>query len=603
MLRGSGTRCAIVTFMMVYRSQARRESTRRRLRDLIDVVERWPAVPSHDQVTTALIELGELESGVADARQPERDDLTEVTQEWRGATWCAADELWAALGHGRTPSTNPISLIECLHRLETLPLPQFIERRVSEGFAYYGLSPDMYVDATLRLLDARTPRPALVIGIRSIGTTLSAVVAAGLQRHGVEVQSVTVRPRGHPFNRQLRCGHRLLDRWLRAAGAGAEIVVVDEGPGLSGSSFVSVVRLLTQIGVPLDAIVLMPGWDPEPSRLRSHDARTWWPRLRKVPTSFERTIDPRQLIASPPTSIVDVGAGAWREHVLPSPAEYPPVHPNHERRKYLARHDRAAAAAAETSLMLKWAGLGAYGGDHRGRADALAAHRWGLPTLGLARGFVTMPFLRAAPLSVADVDTPLIERLARYLAWRGLDDPTGQDVDAAPLIEMVHVNVAEALGEDALIARVDLERLADVARTRPAVRLDARMFPHEWLRPADGLPCAVKTDGVEHGDDHFFPGPTDPAWDVAGTAIEFELEHARHERLVDSYARLAGDREIRERLPFFRLAYLAYRVGYTTLAVETLGATPDGARFAAARRRYVALLRAAWQRASHSRSL
>jgi len=50
---------------------------------------------------------------------------------------------------------------------------------------------------------------------------------------------------------------------------------------------------------------------------------------------------------------------------------------------------------------------------------------------------------------------------------------------------------------------------------------DAHMMPHEWLELGDGR--LLKLDGAAHGDDHFFPGPCDIAWDLAGTIVEWKL--------------------------------------------------------------------------------
>ena len=44
---------------------------------------------------------------------------------------------------------------------------------------------------------------------------------------------------------------------------------------------------------------------------------------------------------------------------------------------------------------------------------------------------------------------------------------------------------------------------------RPVIA-DSRMQPHEWLLTPAGQ--VLKTDSGSHGDDHFFPGPTDIAW-------------------------------------------------------------------------------------------
>ena len=39
----------------------------------------------------------------------------------------------------------------------------------------------------------------------------------------------------------------------------------------------------------------------------------------------------------------------------------------------------------------------------------------------------------------------------------------------------------------------------------------------------------------------------------------------QREVLVDSYIHQSGDRSVRERLPFFTAAYLAFRIGYATM--------------------------------------
>jgi hypothetical protein len=109
------------------------------------------------------------------------------------------------------------------------------------------------------------------------------------------------------------------------------------------------------------------------------------------------------------------------------------------------------------------------------------------------------------------------------------------------------------------------------------------MLPHEWLRTSSGY---LKLDGLDHHDDHFFPGPRDVAWDVAGTCVEFELGPAARWQFVERYRCESRDETIAARLPSYAVAYLAFRTGYATMAAESLGWTPDGRRFAALARRY-----------------
>jgi hypothetical protein len=60
--------------------------------------------------------------------------------------------------------------------------------------------------------------------------------------------------------------------------------------------------------------------------------------------------------------------------------------------------------------------------------------------------------------------------------------------------------------------------------------------------------------------------------------------------LVDQYRRLSGDSRITSRLHHYAIAYLAFRLGYTTMAASLLGRTADGIRFSDEAQRYARLL-------------
>src|SRR5207253_11092270 len=105
--------------------------------------------------------------------------------------------------------------------------PERVEIRRPEGYAFYALYPEAY-SAAASALDG--VGPIKVVGIRSIGTGLAAMVAARL---GGELP-VTVRPVGDPFRRELSISAELAAALLDDAHA--SFAIVDEGPGLSGSS-------------------------------------------------------------------------------------------------------------------------------------------------------------------------------------------------------------------------------------------------------------------------------------------------------------------------------------------------------------------------------
>src|SRR5215204_5605052 len=209
--------------VIVYRDGSQRVSTGREL----------ARVGAITDPLTRLIDVGELEAAVVDAEFPERDGITPRSTMFRRATLAAA-QTW--LGLPAAPAA-----------IDPTGLPETVSLRVSEGYAYYSLDPRSYAAAARRLHDETAVPRCSVIGIRSIGTSLSAVVAAVLAERGCETRTHTVRPRGHPFDRRLALDESLISAWRRDAVDGAFFAVVDEGPGISGSSFAAVVTALDSL--------------------------------------------------------------------------------------------------------------------------------------------------------------------------------------------------------------------------------------------------------------------------------------------------------------------------------------------------------------------
>jgi len=154
-------------------------------------------------------------------------------------------------------------------------LPDRVELRVPEGFAFYAVYPEAYVDAARRLTLEGPPQ---VIGIRSIGTTLGAVVAAALGA----APPGTLRPFGDPFDRHIAMSSELERDLLKGD---AHYVIVDEGPGQSGSSFGAVADWLQEHGVALDRIAFIPSHagSPGPQASATH-LRLWHSAQRSVGT-------------------------------------------------------------------------------------------------------------------------------------------------------------------------------------------------------------------------------------------------------------------------------------------------------------------------------
>src|SRR5581483_1173657 len=94
---------------------------------------------------------------------------------------------------------------------------------------------------------------------RSIGTSLSALVAATLKAAGWQTERFTVRPAGPPFARTVALPSAPVPNARHA-------LIVDEGPGMSGSSLAAVAQALVESGFKPERISFLPGHDREPDR-------------------------------------------------------------------------------------------------------------------------------------------------------------------------------------------------------------------------------------------------------------------------------------------------------------------------------------------------
>jgi hypothetical protein len=186
-----------------------------------------------------------------------------------------------------------------------------------------------------------------------------------------------------------------------------------------------------------------------------------------------------------------------------------------------------------------------------------------------------MHWIPGGPVKTSD---QFLNHAARYLAHVRCEFPASEPVQFGHLAELIASNAPHA---------PETSRWSSAVRDPCAVQLDARMFPHEWIATSAGY---LKVDALDHHDDHFFPGPQDIAWDVDGTIVEFQLDAAAENYFLECYERNSADRNIRTRLPFYRLAYLAFRFGYSDLAMRSLEGTEDAARFRKDCARYKALL-------------
>ena len=573
--------------MLVYRDQKQTIAVRQTLASLRRLAD--SSAFDHDHAVELLVEFGQLEAGIADTLYAERDAPDPILDPFRRTSLLLGHVLYHSWrGTGETEKYLRKAQ-RALASLDGLPSAEVIQTGVPEGYGYYGLYPEMNLESASRFCREQHPHRVVVIGLRNIGTSLSAVVGATLEELGCEVHSYTVRPRGHPFDRYLGLAWSLEEEWR--AISDAYFLVVDEGPGLSGSSLACVAQKLSALGIPDERIVFFPSWEPDGTQFVSESARVRWRKHIKYTTSFEQLWIESGRLAQVFQSgeLIDISGGKWRALLYSDEAEYPAVQPQHERRKYLCTPTLTLPRnAGEGTYLLKFAGLGRYGRERLARAELLADAGFAPRPIGLASGFIAMEFVPGQPLSPRDVNQDLLDSMARYLAFVDRTFPATLSVSFDLLMEMIRTNVAEGLGDE---WRGDTERVGrfrQMVSDARAVAIDGRMLPHEWLKVGDGY---LKTDGLDHHDDHFFPGTQNSGWDIAGTCIEFELDGAQREYLIERYAALSNDRALAALLPFYSIAYLAFRLGYARMAVQLLHGSSDGERFERQADKYANLLR------------
>jgi hypothetical protein len=518
-----------------------------------------------DHLTRVLILAGELAQGVADAESEAAgcDDLTPAGAATMALATAVAAELLRAVGQPAASAADPAAAMAAVERLA---LPRRVRCRSPEGYAFYGIYPEAYAAAAATV---RWGEPPLVIGIRSIGTSLAAAVAAGTAG-----PVLTVRPVGHPCRRELRISDALARRLQAHRGAFA---VVDEGPGLSGSSFGAVADTLEALGVPLGRIVFLPSHPGFPGPRAAPAQRARWAEARRAPATS--LVDPAMAagwfadILGPVDRVEDISGGAWRQDL--AEGAWPPACPTNERLKF-------RLTAGGRRYVARFAGLGAVGEEKLATARQLHAAGFVPEPLALRRGFLLERWVDGAPLGPGAPEREMVPLLVRYLGCRARLPACGDGASRAELRRMAVYN-AEML-DGPVLGRAVEARLAAI-EALPAgvpVRIDGRLHAWEWLRRRDGSLC--KTDALDHAAAHDLVGCQDIAWDVAGAAVELGLSDTATDALRVGVGAVAGRAVSPEAVAALRLCYAAFQAGLWQMTGE------GGPRVAALLGRYRAVL-------------
>lgn len=572
--------------MQVFGDATRREPALRklqRLRGMLDALNALPrGILRHAFLVEALIEAGELWQGVADARfhaaggqdglppSPPVAATTALTLAL--ARRCAAS--WLS-GFERSPLEPTGLLAECEAQLAG----EHVDVRQPEGYAFYALYPEAYFMAAAALVADKNLGTCRVTGLRSIGTSLCAMVAAAVG----DPAPLTVRPTGPPFERRLS----LSGTWPAVEGMCQ--AVVDEGPGLSGSSMAAVVDHLREQGTAPEHIHLFPGHPNGPGAAASPRTRALWQASDTRVVGFDDLIlharTPVHRLRSWVEQIVGPLLGpledisGLRRLALRQGNDATPVHPWQERRKFLAH-------SANGTWLVKFTGLGHQASERVACARMLGDAGFSPRLAGTCHGFLVerwhgemMPLTRDACATPA-LRERLLVRLAAYIAFRALNLGAAQEPGASleALGRMGQCNTVEACGPHATHAwQAHLARAPGLQARVRRVRTDNRMQVWEWLVLG---PALIKTDAIDHHAGHDLVGCQDPAWDVAGAVAEFGLDARSEAALLEALARV-GCQVDAALLAFYRPVYLAFQLGHFSFAVRDATDSAQAARLRA----------------------
>ena len=370
--------------------------------------------------------------------------------------------------------------------------------KTPEGFAFYALNPEQYRNAARRWIKQNPLHgDVVVIGIRSIGATLSRVVADELLAAGRSARRCTVRPEGHPFSRTVK-----LPTWIEPNAAA--YLVVDEGPGMSGSSFLAVSAALRKLGVRLQRIHFFPSHNGFPGSAATAEGVADWKQIAKwVAPPVEPTLNPE-----------------WNwKYIGPS---LPPPFDCSGRAEFFARRNAMRSCGVPVVERCGWwlAFSKINGVPARLGEKALARHIAATADLPLKPNDELETELRLREMLIVNVEkhfrnTKLTERLGTWLES----------------CRLVHGHASSG---------------------------DGHLEPENWIRDASGKVWKLNTTGS--GLSHFVAYRFPIWWDVAQAMLEWDL----HDGMVREL-KSAGLECEPQTVAFFKMANAAFELGKSVM--------------------------------------
>jgi hypothetical protein len=345
-------------------------------------------------------------------------------------------------------------------------------------------------------------------------------------------------------------------------------LVVDEGPGLSGSSMAAVAEALRVAGIA--RIAFFPGHEHEPGSAASPAVLKEWQSTPRFFTPLERiTWNGRSLRdlllraagVNADERIEDLSAGQWRKFAYADESMWPAACASFEQTKFLIGSEPGRR------VIWKFQGLGSFRDGLTRPNDCMdllataSSKAMSPPVIGRCMGFVATPWIEGSRLTAEWRKRPeILPTLAKYLVAKISElREEEQQRGVERLGEMLYWNTKEVLGDDYAETAKRIFRSLPRLPSLPSYG-DGRMAPWEWV--CDSQSKLWKADAGGHDSDHTMPGRQSFLWDIAGTIVEWNLDSRQRETLLEHLTNLTIAQDV---LRFYEAAYAAFRMGQAEL--------------------------------------
>ncbi len=442
------------------------------------------------------------------------------------------------------------------------PASLFEERtKINEGYRCQDLTYQDVFSLGRKFLEASPEKDArlVIVGSRTAGNYLCPMLKVYLKQSGFnDVSWIALRPRFGLHERERW--------WLRRRLNGDVNVILLDDFSNTGNTFRMLEKVVVSFGVPAAKITIlapihphMPG-DLAPSDnavrvLKLHYDELYTREMLK-PERAEQLV--KELLAAD-----DIGASFLDEtqEVLEINRElwshYSESYQVHLKRVFDVSIRNNDGSTEVRRVIGKFAGVGWFG-YHAYFAGA-ALQEFVPKVYGLRRGIVFMEWVVGASLNGRTLSESSIKQMSSYIAARTnrlrlSEDPRSQPpylgwgwLHILGVLRLVYGNVFGYPKNRAILDRLKKSLVY------PPTLVDARMRPSEWLSRGETI---VKVDFEQHA---FGPPEldvVDPAYDIAVTSFEFELDPEQENIFIFNYCQESGDQEtLKERVVLYKLLY------------------------------------------------